>query len=254
LPAFDPNKIKGKYAYVLKLSNTGAFAAKPKVELNYPNHTLNPVINITANDGSDIYYTLDGSAPGKNSTHYTKPVTANSSGILSVRAFKNDVLQGNISTTAIHIYDWKKSINTGNVQQGLQLKKFNLESPRSTDELENAVAQKTIIASNISINDTLRRENTELIYEGFIKIPADGMYIFYLSSDDGSKLLIDKETVINNDGLHGDDEAAGKIALKKGYHSIKLLYFNATGGAGLQLLYGLEGSEKKKIPSALFYH
>ena len=140
------------------------------------------------------------------------------------------------------------------MQQGLQLKKFILETPRSTDELDNAIADKAIIASNISINDTLRRENSGLMYDGFIKIPADGMYIFYLSSDDGSKLLIDKEVVINNDGLHGGDEATGKIALKKGYHTIRLSYFQATGGAGLQLLYGLEGKEKMKIPSTLFYH
>jgi alpha-L-fucosidase len=254
LPGFDPNKIKGKYAYVLKLSNTGTFAAKPKIDVSYPNHATKPVINITANDGSEIYYTLDGSVPTKNSRHYTKPFTANSSATLSVRAFKNDVLPGNISTTTIHVYDWKKNINPGNVQQGLQLKKFILQSPRSTDELENAVADKTITASSISVNDTLRRENSGLIYDGFIKIPADGMYIFYLSSDDGSKLLIDKETVIDNDGLHGGDEANGKIALKKGYHTIKLSYFQATGGAELQLLYGLEGREKKKIPAVFFYH
>ncbi len=36
-----------------------------------------------------------------------------------------------------------------------------------------------------------------------IEIPATGEYSFYTASDDGSRLYIDEQLVVNNDGLHG---------------------------------------------------
>jgi hypothetical protein len=74
-----------------------------------------------------------------------------------------------------------------------------------------------------------------------------------LSSDDGSILKIDDEVIVDYDGLHADDEMAGKAALKKGYHKFKLFYFQGTGGAALRLRYGIGNNEKKEIPASWFY-
>jgi hypothetical protein len=129
-----------------------------------------------------------------------------------------------------------------------------LQSPRSTAEFEHSVPDKITISSSISVQDTLRRENSGLVYEGYIKIPADGVYVFYLSSDDGSQLRIDNEIVIDNDGLHGNDETTGKTALKKGLHRFRLSYFQAKGDADLQLGMSLETGKKQPIPASAFYH
>ena len=42
-----------------------------------------------------------------------------------------------------------------------------------------------------------------LVFEGFISIPADGVYTFYCRSDDGTILYIDKQLVVDNDFNHG---------------------------------------------------
>lgn len=39
--------------------------------------------------------------------------------------------------------------------------------------------------------------------EGTINVPATGNWTFFTSSDDGSRLYIDGNEVVNNDGLHG---------------------------------------------------
>jgi hypothetical protein len=89
---------------------------------------------------------------------------------------------------------------------------------------------------------------------GYIKIDKDGIYTFFTDSDDGSMLYIDDEEIVNNDGDHGNVEKSGKAALKKGYHKIKVLYFDSGGGNSLKVSLQPEGGKKEVIPAALLFH
>jgi hypothetical protein len=63
----------------------------------------------------------------------------------------------------------------------------------------------------------------------------DGIHTFTLSSDDGSRLRVGGDLVIDHDGLHGPSALAGQIALAAGWHSIEITYFQAGGGRSLDL-------------------
>jgi alpha-L-fucosidase len=88
------------------------------------------------------------------------------------------------------------------------------------------------------------------IFTGHILIPEDDLYVFALTSDDGSRLLIDGIAVVDNDGLHGTQERRGTAPLAKGWHRIQVEWFNKTGGSVLDLRVGAIGSELKAIPSS----
>jgi len=253
-PDFDPNKIKSQYAYVVKFNNSGTFAAKPKIIVSYPKGSLKPYVKIVNANGYELHYTFDGSTPNENSQLYTQPFFADSSCMLYVRAFKKEEQASNTVKIPLTVCIWKNASKTGALASGLKLNKYLLQSPKSTDDLDKTVAEKTIIAPAISLNDTLRAENTGLLYEGFIKIPDDAIYTFYLSSDDGSKLRIDNETLIDDDGLHGKGEVSKRIALKKGFHDFKLAYIQATGDAALSLQYSVGAKNKMDIPISFYYH
>jgi hypothetical protein len=62
-----------------------------------------------------------------------------------------------------------------------------------------------------------------------IDIPAAGSYDFRLISDDGSRLFIDDELVINHDGLHGAEPKDGSATLGAGYHSLFIEHFERAG-------------------------
>ena len=62
-------------------------------------------------------------------------------------------------------------------------------------------------------------------YSGAFRIAQAGEYAFRLSSDDGSKLVIDGKQVIDNDGQHAPKEASGKVQLSAGDHQMVLEYF-----------------------------
>jgi hypothetical protein len=94
-----------------------------------------------------------------------------------------------------------------------------------------------------------------LRFDGYIKIENDDVYHFYLTSDDGSRLLVDGEVLIDHDGLHGNDEKQEGTALKKGYHAIRVEFIQATGGIDLKLQYSSSNIKKQAVPaSVLFYN
>jgi outer membrane protein OmpA-like peptidoglycan-associated protein len=65
-----------------------------------------------------------------------------------------------------------------------------------------------------------------IIYTGKFEVKDSTEYEFILKSDDGSRLWIDSIEVINHDGVHQFSEPKkGKIALNKGFHNMKVWYF-----------------------------
>src|ERR1700754_611833 len=61
---------------------------------------------------------------------------------------------------------------------------------------------------------------------GNINIATAGSYTFRLSSDDGSRLLIDNAVVIDHDGLHSaQPPKEGTVSLTTGYHSLRIDHF-----------------------------
>ncbi|OOC08255.1 family 16 glycoside hydrolase [Amycolatopsis azurea] len=61
-----------------------------------------------------------------------------------------------------------------------------------------------------------------------ITIATAGQHEFRLTSDDGSRLSIDGQTVINHDGLHGATPATGSVQLSTGYHALRIDHFDNT--------------------------
>ena len=91
-------------------------------------------------------------------------------------------------------------------------------------------------------------------YTGFLSITEADLYQFALTSDDGSKLWIDGQLVVDNDGLHGPTQMLGSIALARGLHSFELIGFNATGGAALDLQWANSSSPLAALPANALHH
>ncbi len=68
-----------------------------------------------------------------------------------------------------------------------------------------------------------------------LSVPSTGNYEFRLTSDDGSRLVIDDAEVIDNDGLHGAESKEGTVALEAGFHDLRVEYFDNTNDNILKL-------------------
>jgi len=113
---------------------------------------------------------------------------------------------------------------------------------------------KTGVIENLILPEGNPEENYGLTYNGYIKIPKEGLYRFYLSSDDGSLLSIDDIKLINNDGLHATQEISGVKYLSSGFHKLDVFFFQKGGGQAFDA--SIEGPDLKKqtIPKEFLFH
>ncbi|MCI0493453.1 PA14 domain-containing protein, partial [candidate division KSB1 bacterium] len=89
---------------------------------------------------------------------------------------------------------------------------------------------------------------------GYIKISSSGVYTFYTSSDDGSRLYINNSLIVDNDGLHTARERSGNVNLAAGFHLIQVHYFNQKGKEELEVKYKGPDLKKQVIPNSMLFH
>ncbi len=146
----------------------------------------------------------------------------------------------------------RKEINLKNPTQGVDYNYYeyngsSLPNFADMNPLSSGTVNSFVIPSMVS------EVNFALTYTGYIKIPEDGLYTFYTTSDDGSAVLIDNKLVVNNDGQHAMVERSGTAMLNSGYHKIELLFFQAGGGMGLDVSIKGQHMEKQIIPEDILY-
>jgi len=254
LMSYDRKVIKMDPDYVSKI-NQGYLP--PVIKSKYSIFTKNASVTIR-NDikKGKIYYTTDGTNPTKNSTLYTKSFNISESAtIKSITVYENDLISavseksfekvGHIP--AITSEGYKKGLKYGFYDQGIT------EWVKLPD-FGNLAATEQGITEQINIEKSDKEEYFAVKFEGFIEVTVDGIYTFYSNSDDGTQLYLHDKIIVDNDYTHPMTEKSGDVALKKGKHPIRLVYFQGRGGKGLKVSYRGPGVTKQEIPAAVLFH
>ncbi len=115
-------------------------------------------------------------------------------------------------------------------------------------------AKRSDVIGQFVIPQNNSGENFAVHYGGYIKIPKEGVYTFYVNSDDGTDLLVDENVILDNDGLHAAVEESGTVVLKAGFHEIEIGFFQAGGGKVLDASIEGPGLVKRVIPAEMLFH
>ena len=202
---------------------------------------------------ADIRVTLDGSEPNSASLKVRRPVRVTETTTVSARIFrKGKPVSGTVRQTFTKVRP-KPALPARGMNSGIHYAYFKGEWDLLPG-FEKMTPVKKGILPGFSFTPRDKEDNFGFQYTGFIKVPKDGVYTFFTESDDGSRLFIGDELVVDNDGLHGMQEQDGVIALAAGLHSIRVEYFEKTGGDGLSVYYKGEGIEKQLLPESLLFH
>lgn len=193
-------------------------------------------VSITADiDGAEIYYTLDGSIPTCQSTKYEGPFSLSEPCVVQAVTYKN----GNYSEVASNFLSTKVDSNEAAVQFKLYK---NYTSQQLPDFTKFGRADAVGYVSDFSLMElpvASTEDSFAAIFSSNIKIEEAGTYRFKLTSDDGSRLIIDNKCVADNDGSHSLNSVIGTIQLEKGSHIIKVEYFEDSDGQDLMLEFAL---------------
>ncbi|TVR42697.1 MAG: hypothetical protein EA402_11200 [Planctomycetota bacterium] len=83
---------------------------------------------------------------------------------------------------------------------------------------------------------------------GTLVVEVSGNYTFFTNSDDGSRLFIDGEEIVDNWGMHGMQLREGSIDLEAGRsYAIQVDWMQGGGGAGLIVEWQPPGSEERQL-------
>lgn len=115
----------------------------------------------------------------------------------------------------------------------------------------------TVKTSNVATIDVAQHltQSTDagLSYQGFIKVPTDGVWTFYANSDAGMHLRIHDSQVIDDDFNHDGAEASGTIRLAAGLHPFTLSYRTIDEAPRLSLQWSGPATVKQNLPATALF-
>jgi len=198
-----------------------------------------------------VRYTLDGSEPDVQSTPYAEPFSIDAT--TTVKAALFDESGRRRSRTFKQTYTRLTplaSVRLADVQPGLRYDYYEGNFV-VLDDLKNAVPLRSGSTGKMDLAGLARREDHFAVtYEGYLEIPADGVYEFSLYSDDGSRLYLHDRLVVDNDGSHSARRRAGQAPLQKGLHPVRLEYFEDYDGEILIVKVREPDGVEKVLPEA----
>lgn len=185
----------------------------------------------------EVRFTTDGRDPDASSARGEGPITVSEACTLKARAFHAGAPVSGVVAAHFEKVEPRASTIVPGSLPGLRCERYAGEwsALPDFDALEPTGGWNTSEVALPWSATAVPEERVGLRFTGFVDVPRDDVYLFELTSDDGSRLRIDGEVVVDNDGPHSATALRGRIALAAGSHAIEVGWFNRTGGAELSL-------------------
>ena len=205
-----------------------------------------------------IYYAIDSITTAKTYSLYSSPITIspqiNQTQTLQVMEITPSGKKSRVNKASIYNRQPFPAQNLQPLAEGLKYKivsgNFNASS-----QLDSAMVVDTGTTKTINVG-SLRKNNGYFgaIYQGNIRIDQDGNYNIGLTSDDGSQLFLDDELVVDNDGKHPLSQKNSQVPIQKGFHRIKIKYFDAGEATTLRVYLNLAGKPQTELPPDILFN
>ncbi|MBT30920.1 MAG: metallophosphoesterase [Thalassobius sp.] len=198
----------------------------------------------TLYDNMSIRYTLDGSEPTKSSMLYKKPFTISETTTVKAVAF-NKTGKSQIITKTFEKEALREASNVSNPERGLDYTYFEgeISDPADFNQLQEIRKGKTTF---LNFEEVLHRNTAwGVSFDGFVKVDADGVYYFEGHAAGYVRLYVDGKLLLSD--KREDINVGTEIALKEGYHKIKVEFYSYKRGEAFMDLF-MEGPELERAP------
>jgi len=181
----------------------------------------------------------------------TSPMEEKVSYALTITGVKDTAEAGNVLEKSTHEFEYMRTLSGLRYEYHHPWNKDHLPEPDEFGEFDS-VKSGTVDVPTLDVKE--HEDHFTLKFTGQIDIPEEGDYTFFTTSDDGSKLYIDGDLVVDNGGSHGPETTSGEISLEAGMHSITVMHFEEGGGETLSVSWQGPGFDKEKIPADVLVH
>ena len=251
VPTIANGKVYVGGQYALTVYGLGHFTALPII--NPPSGVFTNAISVTITDATPaaiIRYTLDGSAANAGSPLYTGPFTLTNSAGVKACAFASGAIDSlAVAATFISTNDLGTGIGLAGSYFTDQFQTFtNPPTLQRVDATVDFDWSRTSPDPSISVEDFTVRWN------GTVQPQFNETYTFYTTTDDGARLWVNGQLLIDEWQPQAATEWSGSIALNAGQnYALTLEYFQATGDAVAQLAWSSPSLVKAIIPASQLY-
>ncbi len=236
--------LQGKTQFAVKPTHTefitkniNTFLDKAEIEFANPFKNLN------------VVYSINSSADKT----YNAPVTIaeNSKFSFQIKNSRNELSDNEIRE--FRKIGFHEPVTVTNPAPGLKYASFEGEWENFPDFVKLS-PKKEGTAPDFAVADIAPREDYwALVYAGFLKVEDDNLYIFRVNADDAARFYVDGELVTDETTtIKGDN--IGAVALKKGFHPIRIEYLEKQGNQRLRFyVKNKEQDDWKIIENGWFY-
>ena len=207
-------------------------------------------------EGGKVVYTLDGSEPGPASKVYEKPFSIHKTAVVKAKVMTTDGTAASLAETfEFRKLDFMKPAKARKKELAKGLKYTYYEGAfKKLPDFSSLKPIKSGVLKSFDLGVVKERANQfAVLIEGYVEIKEDDLYTFYLTSDDGAKLFLGNQLIVDNDGSHSARMKTGYAALKKGLHPIRIEYFEDFEGELIRLEFSGKGGGKKEVAYSDYY-
>ena len=212
----------------------------PEIHIEEENQN-SAMIEITRQSGSFIFYTIDGSIPGKKSIPYNgsffirKPIKINAV------AYNNNGTVSNI-----------KSLIVPSVYNSLEYLCFPNINANSNFKWSKDTPSFTGYTANFNINNlSSLNDKFGIIHKGYLKIGTEDEYNFFVITLNHSRLYIDGELISSDINSLTKKNSIKTIQLKKGYHQLILESECSPLNNNIDIYFSRNNGPKKLVDSSM---
>lgn len=218
-------RIRGQLTQICPSPEIHIQGAAPDADVFFEPQT----VEITAPGNPDVIrFTRDGTEPTAQSPVYEKPIEIDRPTLLQAAAFSSGKIQSVTTRKFIDLADA--------TQNGVHYRYFEGEFSGNLPDFRQLTPARTGRANRFRLQDIApRATNFAVQFEGFLQISRRGKYTFFTESNDGSRLFVDDQLIVDNDGEHIATEKSGTCVLEPGHHRIQVDYFQSGGSTFLKV-------------------
>lgn len=179
-----------------------------------------------------VRYTLDGTEPTGDSPAFTTPIAIDATTKVSARLF---LPGGRESATARGVLEKQTPRPPRAVPvKGVEYKYYEGDF-HALPDFDRLAPKRTGRLEKIALDGSFRAERFAVRYETALEAKATAVYRVTARADDGVRVFVDGELVLEDDGEHEPRETDGEIALAAGTHAMRVEYFQGTEGKELSV-------------------